>query len=86
MHVIMPILAFSTSVLPCSVVVLVEVPILARLAAALQLCRLCQSLPCSIAAGIVKRVVLLLLVAVIGGTVLFYAGLKFAFPDYKSIT
>eukprot|EP00891_Asterochloris_glomerata_P003737 jgi/Astpho2/3737/fgenesh1_pg.00060_%23_45_t len=36
--------------------------------------------------GIVKRVVLLLLVAVIGGTVLFYAGLKFAFPDYKSIT
>ena len=80
----MPILAPSTSVLPCIVVVFSARRQSWR--GVLQLYRLCQPLPCSNFAGIIKRVVLLLLVAVIGGTVLFYAGLKFAFPDYKSIT
>ncbi len=34
-------------------------------------------------AGIIRRVLLIIVVAVVGGTALFFLGLKFAFPEYR---
>ena len=34
-------------------------------------------------AGILRRVLLLIVIAVVGGTALFFLGLKFAFPEYR---
>ncbi|DBB03583.1 hypothetical protein WJX82_006743 [Trebouxia sp. C0006] len=33
--------------------------------------------------GIIRRVLLIIVVAVVGGTALFFLGLKFAFPEYR---
>lgn len=34
-------------------------------------------------AGILRRVLIIILVATVGGTALFFLGLKFAFPEYR---
>ncbi len=47
-----------------------------------------MSMPCAefalvSSAGIIRRVLLIIVVAVVGGTALFFLGLKFAFPEYR---
>lgn len=34
-------------------------------------------------AGIIRRVAILIVIAVVGGSALFFLGLKFAFPEYR---
>lgn len=42
-----------------------------------------QANMCLSGAGIIRRVLLIIVVAVFGGTALFFLGLKFAFPEYR---
>lgn len=45
--------------------------------------QLLQDVDSTCSAGILRRVLLLIVIGTVGGTALFFLGLKFAFPEYR---